>query len=120
MASSFDHLSLAWTWGYDALKKFFSEDIKLEGIWEQPGGDEKVFKMDNMSISWRRNKNLFDLDGKDEEVGRVTRLLCDKVRERLYRTSETRVIDVQEVSCLLIICELVLAKLKLFLTTSMP
>ena len=37
MASNLDHLSLAWTGDYDALKKSFSEDIKLEGIWEQPG-----------------------------------------------------------------------------------
>ncbi len=64
MASSLDHLTLAWTGDYGALKKFLSKNIKLEGIWEQPGGDKKVFKMDNMSTSWRRNTNLFYLDGK--------------------------------------------------------
>ena len=42
-------LSFAWTGDYDALKVFVVDDLKLNGNWEQPGGDKKVFKFNNSS-----------------------------------------------------------------------
>ena len=43
-------LSFAWAGNYDALKAFVVDDLKLNGNWEQPGGDKKVFKFNNSSI----------------------------------------------------------------------
>ena len=48
-------LSFAWTGDCDALKAFVVDDLKLNGNWEQPGGDKKVFKFNNSSIVWRKN-----------------------------------------------------------------
>jgi hypothetical protein len=35
-------LRLAWTGEYDGLKRLVSEELKLDGIWEQPGGYKKI------------------------------------------------------------------------------
>ena len=50
-------LSFARRGDYDTLKAFFVDDLKLSGTWEQPGGDKKVFKLNNSSIVWRKAKN---------------------------------------------------------------
>ena len=52
------NICFAWTGDYEALKTFVASDLKLNGNWEQPGGDKKVFYFNNNSIAWRRNKGL--------------------------------------------------------------
>ena len=75
MAALIDKVDLAWTGYYDALKKFLAEDLK--GIWEQLGGGKKVFMVDNTSISWRKTKNVLQLEG--EKVDQIKQLLCSKM-----------------------------------------
>ena len=41
------------------------EGLKLTGVWSFPGGDKKIFNDGYTSISWRKNKKLLLLDGKD-------------------------------------------------------
>ena len=53
-----DNLCIAWSGDYDSLKKFISEDLKLDGNWEQPGSDKKVFKTDNFSVSVAKEQKL--------------------------------------------------------------
>jgi hypothetical protein len=71
------HICFAWTGEYEALKKLLSEDLKLTGIWEQPGGDKKVFRTNDTSILWRKSKSLLHLEGTD--AGKITQL----IRKRL-------------------------------------
>jgi hypothetical protein len=41
MTSLLDNLSIAWTGYFDSLRKFTSNELKLDGNWEQPGRDKK-------------------------------------------------------------------------------
>lgn len=43
---SYIAICFAWSGDNDSLKKFISEDLKLVGNREQPGGDKKNFKTD--------------------------------------------------------------------------
>ena len=85
-------LSFAWTGDYDALKVFVVDDLKLNGNWEQPGGDKKVFKFNNSSIVWRKNKGFLQIEG--EEVGYVMRRLCAKILSEYTNTENVNNIDV--------------------------
>ena len=91
------HICFAWTGEYEALKKLLSEDLKLTGIWEQPGGDKKVFRTNDTSISWRKSKSLLHLEGTD--VGKITQLLCTKICEDLNGVSKTNNIIISDCSC---------------------
>ena len=71
------NICFAWTGDYEALKTFVASDLKLNGNWEQPGGDKKVFYFNNNSIAWRRNKGLLQVEG--DEVGNVIQILCEKI-----------------------------------------
>ena len=51
MASFIDFVCFAWSGDFESLKLLIAEDLKLEGIWEHPRGDKKVFKLNNSSIS---------------------------------------------------------------------
>lgn len=77
MASNCDNLRVAWVGDYDSLKRFVGEDLKLNGIWDQPGGDKKIFRADGISISWRKTKSLLHLEG--AEAGSVTQQLFAKI-----------------------------------------
>ena len=33
------------------LKEIFSDELKLDGVWDQPGGDKKIFSTADISIS---------------------------------------------------------------------
>ena len=57
-------LCFAWTGEFDLLKNFVKDNLKLKGIWSQPGGDKKVFTSENCKIIWRKNKNILSVDGK--------------------------------------------------------
>ena len=85
-------LSFAWTGDYDALKAFVVDDLKLNGNWEQPGGDKKVFKFNNSSIVWRKNKGFLQIEG--EEVGCVMQRLCAKILSEYTNTENVNNIDV--------------------------
>ena len=74
MAALCDNLCIAWSGDYDSLKKFISEDLKLDGNWEQPGSDKKVFKTDNFSVSWRKSKSLLHFEG--DETRNIAQVLC--------------------------------------------
>ena len=91
------HICFAWTGEYEALKKLLSEDLKLTGIWEQPGGDKKVFRTNDTSISWRKSKSLLHLEGTD--AGKITQLLCTKICEDLNGVSKTNNIIISDCSC---------------------
>ena len=56
---------------------YLGKDLNLDGFSEQPGGDKKVFKSNNILISWRKNKNLLHLEV--AEAGKITQLLCSKM-----------------------------------------
>ena len=73
-----EKLSLAWTGDYQALKDFVSDDLQLEGVWSQPGGDKKLFTGDEATIIWRRNKNLLSIDGKraNDILGKLCEIIC--------------------------------------------
>ncbi len=71
------NVHIAWVGDYDSLKKFISEDLKLDGIWEQPGVDKKTFRTDSISISWRKTKSLLHLEG--TEAGSITQQLFAKI-----------------------------------------
>ena len=88
---------LDWTGEYESLKKFLSEDLKLIGIWEQPGGDKKVFKTRNISISWRKSKSLLYIEG--PEADKITQLLCSKIMENLNSVSGNSNISSSDCSC---------------------
>ena len=68
MASFIDLVCFAW-----------SDDLKLEGIWEHPGGDKKAFKFSN-------SKGILQIEGK--EVGKVYQDLCAKILNSLHSTVE--------------------------------
>jgi hypothetical protein len=58
MASLLDNLSIAWSGDFDSLKKFTRDELNLNGNWEHPGGDKKIFKNDTTFISWRKGKSV--------------------------------------------------------------
>lgn len=71
------NLCFAWKGDYEALKRFVDKDLNMDGVWEQPGSDKKVFKSNNILISWRRGKNLLHLEG--AEAGKIIQRLCSKI-----------------------------------------
>ena len=82
---------------YEVLKKLLSEDLKLAGIWEQSGGDKKVFRTNDTSISWRKSKILLNLEGTD--AGKILQLLCTKICEDLNAVNKTNNIIISDCSC---------------------
>ena len=56
-------LGLVWSGDFDSLKQFVADSLKLKGVWSQPGGDKKVFATEDVSIIWRKNKNLLFIEG---------------------------------------------------------
>ena len=60
--SSNNKLCLAWSGSYESLKQFVSNDLQLNGIWEQPGGERKWFISDKLTIWWRKVRHLLSLE----------------------------------------------------------
>ena len=69
-----EKLCFAWTGDLVLLKQFVSEKLNLDGSWEQPGGDRKVFKCEDLTITWKKNKNLLCIEG--ERAKDITEDLC--------------------------------------------
>lgn len=57
------NLCFAWTGEFSSLKCFVKDNLKLNGIWTQPGGDKKVFTSDDSILVWRKNKGILLIDG---------------------------------------------------------
>ena len=95
MASFIDHISFAWTGDFDSLKLLITEDLKLDGTWEHPGGDKKVFKFNDSSIIWRKNKGLLQIEGK--EMGKVYQHLCKRILNSLH--SSVKNVNSSDMSC---------------------
>ena len=51
MESFSDKLCFARQGDYYSLKKFFKDEIKLDGVWERPGGDKKKYSLRLISLS---------------------------------------------------------------------
>ncbi len=75
------NLCFAWHGDYDSLKNFFRDELKLDGVWEQPGGDKKIFSTADISICWRKNKNLLHIAG--EKEAEYKKLFCSKIIENV-------------------------------------
>jgi hypothetical protein len=77
-------LRLAWTGEYDGLKRLVSEELKLDGIWEQPGGYKKIFTTSDelTSISWLKDKKTLTFEGKDSK--QLKRMLCSVLPLRKF------------------------------------
>ena len=73
-------LSLAWTGDYESLKQFVRETCKLDGSWDQPCGDRKLFTVGDSKILWKKNKSLLSFDGPRANVLReeLCRRLCER------------------------------------------
>ena len=62
------NLSLAWNGDYNSLKSLVKDALKLDGIWEQPGGYKKVFTSTDFTfISWLKDKKILTIVGKNSE-----------------------------------------------------
>ncbi len=70
-------LCFAWVGDFNMLKNFVQDKLKLTGLWSQPGGDKKVFTAEDLTIIWRKNKNLLSFDG--EKANHITKELCKQM-----------------------------------------
>ncbi len=95
MASFIDHISFAWTGDFDSLKLLITEHLKLDGTWEHPGDDKKVFKFNDSSISWRKSKGLLQIEG--DKMGKVYQHLCKKILNSLH--SSVKNVNSSDMSC---------------------
>ena len=73
-----EKLCFAWSGDYESLKHFVKDDLKLEGVWSQPGGDRKLFTFDDTSILWKKSRNILCLSGArtNEIVQKLCKLIC--------------------------------------------
>ena len=71
-------LQLCWTGEFEDLKEFVSENIELNAVWKSPGGDKKTFSDGHTTISWRKSKNVLQIEGKDENTikAKLCSVLC--------------------------------------------
>ena len=58
-----ENLKLAWSGDLISLKLFVKKSLKLDGIWSSPGGEKKLFKNDDTSIIWLKNKRYLSIEG---------------------------------------------------------
>ena len=56
-------LKICWTKDFASLQRFVAEILKLDGVWLSPGGDKKVFNMQESSPSWRKSNKVFCFNG---------------------------------------------------------
>lgn len=62
---------------YDSFKKIINEYLKLNGIYEQSGGDKKTCKTDSILISWRKTNSLLHLEGTEAGSIRFFAKICN-------------------------------------------
>ena len=92
MASLTHNLCFGWLGDFDSLKQFVGDVLGLSGVWEQPGGDKKIFKTDNTSIVWRKSKCALQIEG--AEVNKITQLFYLKIGENLNPGCESTDISI--------------------------
>ena len=58
------NLKLAWHGDYQSVKCLVAEFLKLNGKWDSPGGEKKVFYCDgSQTIVWLSKKKLLQIEG---------------------------------------------------------
>jgi hypothetical protein len=67
-------LQLCWMGDFKQLKQFINENIELNAVWNSPGGDKKTYSDGHTSISWRKNKKVLQIEGKEKD--RIKSKLC--------------------------------------------
>jgi hypothetical protein len=97
MTSLLDNLSIAWTGDFDSLRKFTSNELKLDGNWEQPDGDKKIFNSENISITWRKAKSILNIEG--VEAGKIIYLLCAQLCKNTDSTIQSGNTNYSNSSC---------------------
>ena len=67
-----------------------ADSLKLKGVWSKPGSDKKVFAAEDVSIIWRKNKNLLFIEGaKANQLKReVCRYMCGHSSETADTSAE--------------------------------
>ena len=86
-------LKICWTKDFALLQRFVAEILKLDGVWLSPGGDKKVFNMQESSLSWRKsNKGLcFNGDNGDDLKFKFCSVMCEpaSTKESVQRESDS-------------------------------
>ena len=58
------NFKLAWVGDYSSIKSMVAEFLKLDGEWQQPGGEKKIFYCGNTPVlTWWSKKKTLHLDG---------------------------------------------------------
>ena len=58
------NLKLAWIGDFQSVKCMVAEYLELDGMWDSPGGEKKVFYSGDIpTISWWNKKKLIQIDG---------------------------------------------------------
>lgn len=75
-----EKLCFAWTGDLTLLKQFVSEKLNLDGSWEQPSGHRKVFKCKDLTIIWKKNKNLLSIEGERAKdiIEHLFKIICSE------------------------------------------
>ena len=87
-------LGLVWSGDFDSLKQFVADSLKLKGVWSQPGGDKKVFATEDVSIIWRKNKNLLFIEG--AKANQLKREVCRYMCGHSSETADTYLTEITE------------------------
>ena len=56
-----EKLCYDWSGDYESLQQFVKDDLNLEGVWSQTGGDKKIFTFDNTTRLLKKSKNVLCL-----------------------------------------------------------
>ena len=86
-------LKICWTKDFALLQRFVAETLKLDGVWLSPGGDKKVFNMQESSLSWRKSNKVlcFNGDNGDDLKFKFCSVMCEpaSTEESVQRESDS-------------------------------
>ena len=58
------NFKLEWVGDYSSIKSMVAEFLKLDGEWQQPGGEKKIFYCGNTPVlTWWSKKKTLQMDG---------------------------------------------------------
>ena len=86
-------LLLYWNSDFEQLRQFVNKNAELKnGVWSSPERDKKTYSDGHTLISWRKGKELLQIEGK--EVNLIKAKLCSAICNVNFVTSGegTRVI----------------------------
>ena len=63
-----DHLKLSWVGDFESLKCMVNDYLKLDGIWNSPGGEKKAFSGDGINIFWWKKKKYIQFEGANAAI----------------------------------------------------